>query len=104
MANTPNYPEYASGANSVSGAMTATLRRFFRTDHLPFTVTSDAPLAVQKSRTYLRLSDAARDVVDARMFLGFHFRFADDAGRRQGQRVAHWTFTEFLRPIRDKDR
>jgi hypothetical protein len=37
--------------------------------------------------------------VDARILLGIHFRFADEEARRQGSRVAHWTFTRFLRPV-----
>jgi hypothetical protein len=97
--NTPNYPDYTSGANNVSGAMTATLENVFGTDALTFTITSNAPLAVQKTRTYTRLSDAAAEVVEARILLGIHFRFADEEARRQGTRVADWAFKKFLRPV-----
>ncbi len=97
--NTPPYPDYTSGANNVSGAMTAILEQFFGTDSLTFTITSNAPLAVQKTRTYTRLSDVAQEVVDARVLLGIHFRFADEEARRQGTRVATWTFRKFLRPV-----
>ena len=72
----------------MTGAMTRTLALFFGTDRMTFDVTSLAPLAVQKTRTYSRFSDAAQDVVDARMYLGIHFRFADMAARTQGRRVA----------------
>jgi hypothetical protein len=37
-------------------------------------------------------------VVDARIFLGIHFRFADEAARTQGRRVADWVFARVLRP------
>jgi hypothetical protein len=97
--NTPPYPDYASGLNAVTGAATAMLASFFGTDEVAFTLTSVAPLAVQKSRSYPRFSAAAQDAVDARILLGIHFRFADDEARRQGSRVAHWTFTRFLRPV-----
>ena len=99
--NTPNYPDYTSGANNVVGAMTRTLAQFFHRDRLTFEVTSNAPLAVQKSRIYHRFSDAAEDVVEARILLGIHFRFADTAARKQGQRVADWTFDHFLLPLDD---
>lgn len=79
--------------------MTRTLALFFQRDHLKFEVTSLAPLAVQKTRTFDRFSDAAQEVVDARVLLGIHFRFADTAARAQGQRVAEWTFSHFLLPI-----
>ena len=97
--NTPPYPDYTSGANNITGAVTRTLQLFFRRDHMKFEVTSLAPLAVQKTRTYHRFSEAAREVVDARVLLGIHFRFADTAARAQGRRVAEWTFSGYLRPI-----
>jgi hypothetical protein len=100
--NNPNYPDYTSGANSVTGAMTRTLELFFGTDKVAFDVTSLAPLAVQKTRSYSRFSDAARDCVDARVYLGIHFRFADVAARDQGRRVADWAFHHFLLPVGDK--
>jgi hypothetical protein len=104
LVNNPNYPDYTSGANSVTGAMTRTLQLFFGTDKVPFEFTSAAPLAVQKSRSYLRFSDAADDVVDARVYLGIHFRFADTAARTQGTRVADWTYHHFLLPLKGRDR
>jgi hypothetical protein len=96
--NTPNYPDYTSGANVLVGAMTRTLALFFGTDEVPFEVTSLSPFAVQKARMYQRFSDASRDVVDARIYLGIHFRFADTAARRQGIRVAEHAFDHFLEP------
>jgi hypothetical protein len=98
--NTPPYPDYTSGANNVSGAMTRTLQLFFDTDRMTFEVTSLVPEAVRKTRTYRRFSDAADDMVEARMLLGIHFRFADTAGRKQAQRVADWTFNHYLLPLR----
>ena len=62
-----------------------------------------APQAVQKVRKYYRFSDAARDVVDARIYLGIHFRFADVAARTQGRSVADWTFNHFLLPLEGRD-
>lgn len=102
--NNPNYPDYTSGANNVTGAMTRTLSLFFGKDRMTFEVTSLAPLAIQKTRTYHRFSDAAQDVVDARVYLGIHFRFADVVARAQGRRVAEWTFNHFLLPLDDDDR
>ena len=97
--NTPNYPDYTSGANNVAGAMTRTLELFFDTNRVTFEVTTLVPQAVTKTRTYRRFSDAADDMVEARMLLGIHFRFADTAGRTQGREVADWTFNHFLLPL-----
>ena len=98
--NNPNYPDYTSGANNLTGAFMGMLRLFFGTDKVTFDVTSNAPLAVQKTRTYKRFSAAAQDVVNARIYLGIHFRFADTAAREQGTRVAEWTYDHFLLPTR----
>jgi hypothetical protein len=98
--NTPNYPDYTSGANVVAGAMTRTLELFFGTNRVTFDVTSVVPQVVDKTRTYRRFSDAADEMVEARMLLGIHFRFADTAGRTQGRQVADWTVNHFLLPTR----
>ncbi len=97
--NNPNYPDHTSGANNITGAMMRTLALYFGTDRMTFEVTSNAPLAVKKMRVYRRFSAAADDVVNARIWLGIHFRFADVAARVQGQRVADWAFGHFLLPV-----
>jgi hypothetical protein len=98
--NTPPYPDYTSGANNVVGALTRTLELFFGTDHMPFTVVSAHPLAEPKTRTYHRFSELAWDTVDARIYHGIHFRFADEAARTQGRHVAQWVFGHVLQPIK----
>ena len=96
---TPSYPDYTSGANNNSGAVTTMLANFFGTDEMTFSMTSNTPQVVQKTRTYTRFSDAAAEVVDARVYLGIHFRFADTVARRQGSHVANWAFSHFLQPV-----
>jgi hypothetical protein len=91
--NTPPYPEYTSGANNVTGALTRSLALFFGKDDVTFPVTSQSPQAVQKTRTYSRFSDMASDMVNVRIYHGVHFRFGDQAGREQGTQVADWVFT-----------
>ena len=98
LANTPNYPDYTSGANSVVAAMTRTMERYFGTDRKTFEVTTLSDPATTKTRVYRRFSEAADDVVNARIYLGFHFRFADTAARTQGEKVADWAFDHFLLP------
>ena len=98
LVNTPNYPDYTSGANSIVAAVTRSMELFFGSDRGPLEVTSLHPLAVQKTRIYTRISDARDDLVEARIYLGIHFRFADVAGRKQGERVAENAFEHFLLP------
>jgi len=99
---TPPYPEYTSGANNLAGSFTTIATRFFATDKVTFKVTTTAPQAVPNERTYRRFSDLADEVVEARIYLGIHFRFADTAARKEGTRVATQAFNHFLRPVRDR--
>ena len=80
--------------------MTTILERFFGTDTFTFVVATEVPLAKQKARTFKRFSDAAAEVVEARILLGMHFRFADVVARTQGTQVANWTFSRALRPLK----
>jgi hypothetical protein len=96
---TPNYPDYTSGANCFSGAVTQALALFFDRDHMTFSVTTtNAGPTNQDTRMFNRFSDAAQEVVDARIYEGIHFRFADEAARKQGRQVAKWVFGNYLRP------
>jgi len=97
--NNPPYPDYTSGANSVTNAFMRTLGLFFGDDAFTFSVTSAVAQVVQKTRTYTRFSDVAADVVEARILLGIHFRFADTVARRQGKEAADWAFSHILRPV-----
>ena len=94
--NTPNYPDYTSGANNASGATTTILESLLG-HHVEFRLFSNTVGA--RPRDYTTFEQVARDVVDARVFMGIHFRFADTTARRQGSHVARWAFTRFLRPI-----
>lgn len=98
---TPPYPDYVSAANGLTGAYVTTLQLFFETDWLPFEIYKATPPSVaicENPRTYRRLSQAADEVVDARILLGIHFRSADVEARQLGARVAAWTLRNVLRP------
>ena len=99
--NNPNYPDHTSGANNNSGAATRMLELFFGTNEMSFIVKTTNAAAIQQTRTYSRFSDAAQDVVDARIYEGIHFRFADEDARKQGRHVAQWVFDHFLKPLNE---
>jgi hypothetical protein len=99
---TPPYPDYVSGANGLTGAFTTMLQLFFKSDHAPIEVHKAVPASVAictNPRLYRRFSDVAEDVVEARIVLGIHFRFADTAARTLGSRIAWHAFTNELRPL-----
>lgn len=95
---TPNYPDYTSGANALGGVATEMLKMFFRTDRVAFSM-----IGVNGNRDYTAFSDVGNDIVEARMLMGIHFRFADVAGRSSGQRVGRWVYRYSLRSRDDSD-
>jgi hypothetical protein len=99
---TPPYPDYVSGANGVTGAFTTIMQLFFKSDFVPIAMnkgTAPTVAICTNPRLYRRISDAAGEVVDARVLLGIHFRFADTTARVLGSRVAWHVFTNSLRPV-----
>jgi hypothetical protein len=81
----PPYPEHPSGLTTFAGAAVETMQDFYGTDCLEFTGTTPGGVA----RTFTRFSQVVDDVVDARVWSGVHFRFADEEGAKIGRRVAH---------------
>lgn len=99
---TPPYPDYTSGANNFTGAATRALALFFGTDEFSFSITTtNLGPTNQDTRNFNSFSDVAEEVVNARIYEGIHFRFADTAARKQGRHAAQWAFGHFLRPVDD---
>jgi hypothetical protein len=42
---------------------------------------------------------AEQEVIDARVYLGIHYRNSDTTAGAQGRRVANWVFDHYLRPV-----
>jgi hypothetical protein len=45
------------------------------------------------------LSQAEQEVVDARVYVGIHYRNSDNIARAQGRRVSNWIFRHYFRPV-----
>lgn len=101
---TPPYPDYVSGANALSGAAVHSLEKFFDSENINFSITTtNTGPTEQDTRNYTRLSQVADEVVDARIYLGIHFRFADTAARKLGRDVAHYGYKNYFRPMGGKE-
>jgi hypothetical protein len=84
---TPPFPEYPSGHNCAAGSIVTTLRSFFGTDRVAFSLHSNKS---GTTRSYDRLSAVLRECIDARIWAGIHFRNSDTQGVVLGRRVAHY--------------
>jgi hypothetical protein len=73
------------------------LAKLFHTDRLNLNLTSTAVPGVV--RHYDTGAAVRVDVVNARVWLGYHFRFADVASRDLGLRLIAWTTSHFFLPV-----
>lgn len=98
---TPPYPDYVSGYNGVIASFTRALQETLGTRHLRLTLTSTAfPAGDERAtRFYDTGGQVRREVIDARVWLGIHFRFADTAAARMGQQVARYALDHYFRPV-----
>ena len=92
---TPGFPEHPSGHGCGSGAILHTAQHFFGTDKLAFSVFSNR---TRTTRTFERFSDALKEIIDARVWGGIHFRTADVQGAVLGKRVARRLANRYFQP------
>lgn len=92
---THQHPEYPSGHSTNSGAMATILIELFGDDPgVPIAATS--PTNVGFVRHWATLSEGIDEVIDARVYTGFHFRTSDEVGARLGRQVARFVMNHAL--------
>ena len=89
-------PEHPSGHSCGSGAIVASLQSFFGTDKIAFTAFGAGS---GTSRSYTRLSETIKEIIDARVYAGIHFRTADVQGSIIGKKVAHWAEKHYFQAV-----
>jgi hypothetical protein len=93
---TPPHPEYPSAHSVFSGAAEAVLQAFFDSDQVDVSVTS--PPVVGVTRTYKSFSQMTKEVGNARIWGGIHFRSAVDDGVEIGRKIGSLVAQTFPRP------
>ena len=82
----PPYPDHPSGLSALGCAVADTMQHFYGRDEATFSGTTPGNV----TRTFTSFSEVCADIVDARVWSGIHFRFADEEAAKIGRRVAHW--------------
>jgi hypothetical protein len=96
LATTPNFPEFTSGHTTVSSAMATVLRLLFDDDPgVPLTVMSATNPGFV--RHWDSFSQGVKEVTDARVYAGIHFRHSDEVGVKMGEQVGRFVFHHTLR-------
>ncbi len=93
---TPPFPDHPAGHTSGSGAIVHTLQNFFGTDRVGFSAFSNKSCT---TRSFDRFSDALKEIIDARVWGGIHFRTADMQGAVLGKKVAHYLEKHYFQPV-----
>jgi hypothetical protein len=87
---TVNHPEYPSAHAFWSTALTDAVASFFGTQKVNWTITTSqtaVPQLVKTHRTYRKLNDITREIQDARVWAGLHWRQSMTDGRKIGKEV-----------------
>jgi hypothetical protein len=94
---TPPFPDHPSGHSCATSAFVNTLQNFFGTDRIAFSAFSNKSCT---TRSFDRFSHALKEVIDARVWAGIHFRTADTQGAVLGKRVAHYLKKHYFQAVR----
>lgn len=92
---TPCFPSYGSAHASLSGAARAVLERVYGPSHHRITLSNPAVAGV--TLQYDSFAQITRDINDARVYGGIHFRFDQEAGGEQGRQVGAYVHQHILR-------
>jgi hypothetical protein len=95
--STPAFPDHPAGHGCVSSATIHSMQEFFGTDKIAFDMVSSR--FPTQPRHFARFSAALKEVINARVWGGIHFRTADVQGAVIGKKVAHWERKHFFQPI-----
>ncbi len=93
---TPPFPDHPSAHSCLSSALVHTLQNFFGTDKIAFSAFSTNS---RTTRSFDRFSDAIKEIIDARVWAGIHFRTADMQGAVLGKKVAHYLRKHYFQPV-----
>jgi hypothetical protein len=94
---TPNHPEYPAGHGCVTSAMAEVFAAFLSTNRIDLDIISTVPNV--QARHYEFAYNLKQEIIDARVWAGFHYRESVLKGVILGRKVAHWTLKRYFLPV-----
>jgi hypothetical protein len=93
---TPAHPDYPAGHGGFTAAFAETLANFFGTRNVTITLSSTA---TGTRHTFTRTDDLVKEIVDARVYGGTHYRFSVVRGANQGRKAARNVARLYFQPV-----
>ena len=91
----PMHPEYPSAHSILAAAVGTVLKAEIGKGPMPV-LTTTSPTAKGASRRWTNLDDFTREVGDARIYEGIHYRTSTDVGIAMGKQIGALTLEKFL--------
>lgn len=93
---TPPHPEYPSAHCIATGAAAQVMRDLLGSEEVKFSYVFPPGLGMMRS--YTSLAQIEKEMEDARVFAGIHFRSTDEHSTELGRRVGAYVVANHLRP------
>jgi hypothetical protein len=93
---TPAHPEFPSGHATVTGAMAQVAREFLGSDEIKFSYV--APHGLGTMRSYASFTQIEKEMEDARVWAGIHFRSTDVESIELGRKIGAYAVASHMRP------
>lgn len=100
---TPNHPEYAAAHGCFTGAEAEVYAAILHTRHIDLDIPGAqlGATTLTTSRHYEWTGDLLREIVNARIWAGVHYRNSGLAGVKIGRHVALWTLDRYFGLVDD---
>jgi hypothetical protein len=100
LANTPNQPEYPAAHGCVTGAEAEVFSALLGTNQIDVKLwgATNGGTTLTTFRRFEKVNDLGREIVDARVWIGFHYRGSGVAGVVLGRKAAQWTLRRYFLP------
>jgi hypothetical protein len=102
---TPNHPEYPAAHGCATTALADAMAAALGTEHINVDIpgATGGGTTLTTSRHYNTVDDLEREIVNARVWAGLHYRGSGEVGVELGRDVARWALHRYFRPVHAED-